>query len=584
MYMVFGAGLAACGDDGTATATAGATTTATASTGPGASTEPGTTDAPPTTTGAPTSTPTTSGGTQGETQGTTESAVTDTTSTTTGATSEAVSTGPSADMGPTCADTCVDGVCVGDLCCPINQACTDTCCGEGEVCSFQKCVVPGAVCVDATDCPADAYCEYTLGEVEEPPMCMGGVSLTPGKCLPAPPECPDGVEPVEGEPITCLAKCEVKPPVDDFGIVLKAAWGGQVQFPYGNDVMMSPIVAQLDDDNCDGKVNEKDIPEIIFSTFTGGGYFKQGTLHAISLIDGAFVEKFTVANVTQPGGGLAAADLDADGVPEIVGCMNPGPAGASCCDAVAQNTGVIAFKADGTTLWTQPDTTKVHCGYEAPVIGDVDQDGQPEVLVGWTLMDGKSGAIEQQLDPAHTWGQKLMGMADVDGDGKLDVLDGQRALRADGTVIWDLRAGANQIPSGYHAVGDFDLDGKPEVVIISSGGPHTMSLVHHDPAQPGGAAVIRKGVDINNGISTKVFCNAASEYGGGPPTVADFDGDGTPDVGAAGAVGYIVFSGKKMMDPAVPPTDIDLWFKTTKDCSSAVTGSSVFDFNGDLAA
>lgn len=578
VWMALGTGLCACGDDGSR-GTDSASVTTTVSTG--SSSGELTTGTPPTSSAPTTSTSASSTDSQGETQATTASVTSDPTGTGSSSTTEAITTGPAPDMGPACVDTCIDGTCIGELCCPINQACTDTCCAQGEVCSFQQCVVPGNDCIDATDCPPDAYCEYTLGEMEKPPMCMGGVSLTPGKCLPTPPECAEGVEPVEGEPITCLPSCEVKPPVDDFGIVLKAAWGGQVAPPYGTDVMMSPIVAQLDDDNCDGKVNEKDIPEIIFSTFTGGGYYKQGTLHAISLVNGGFVDKFSVPNVTQPGAGLAAADLDADGVPEIVGCMNPGPAGASCCDAVAQNTGVIAFKADGTTLWTQPDTTKVHCGYEAPVVGDVDQDGQPEVLVGWTLMDGKTGAIKKELDPTHTWGQKLMGLADVDGDGKLDALDGQRAIRADGSVIWDLRAGPNAITFGYHAVGDFDLDGKPEVTVISSGGPHTMSLLRHDPNQPGGAQVIRKGVDINNGISTKAFCNAASEYGGGPPTVADFDGDGAPDVGAAGAVGYVVFSGKKMMDPNVTNADIDLWFKTTKDCSSAVTGSSVFDFNGD---
>src|SRR6185503_13517821 len=93
--------------------------------------------------------------------------------------------------------------------------------------------------------------------------------------------------------------------------------------------------------------------------------------------------------------------------------------------------------------------------------------------------------------------------------------------------------------------------------------------------------VIRRGIDINNGISTAAFCGAASEYGGGPPTVADFDGDGAPDVGATGAVGYVVFSGARMMNAAIPDSGLVLWFKTTHDCSSAVTGSSVFDFNGD---
>ena len=571
------AALAGCGDDGTAADTG--TMTMATSVGPSA------TESTTTPTGGEASTadaPT--GGmsmSQGETFGTTMGTTVGETpadpSTTGGPTTEGLSTGPG-DMGPSCVDTCIDGVCVAEVCCPINQACESTCCDAGQVCSFQQCVVPGNACIDATDCADDEYCEYSLGDEAMPPMCMGGVDLANGKCLPQPPECDEGVEPVEGEPITCLPQCEVIPPVNDFGIVLKAAWGGQVVQPYSTDIMMAPIVIQLDDDNCDGKVNEKDIPEIVFSTFTGGKYFKQGTLHAISLKDGAFVEKFTVPNVTQPGAGLAAADLDGDGVPEIVGCMDPGPAGNSCCDAQAQNTGAIAFKADGSTFWTQPDTTKVHCGYDHPVIGDVDQDGAPEVLIGWTLLDGATGAIKTEIDPAHSWGQKLMGLADVDGDGQLDVTNGIRAFKADGTKIWDL---TGVVVNGFHGVGDFDLDGSPEVVIISSGGPHTMSLVRYNPMSPTGADIIRSGVDINNGISTKTFCNAGSEYGGGAPTVADFNGDGTPDVGAAGAVGYVVFSGAAMMDPNVPDSDIDLWFKTTKDCSSAVTGSSVFDFNGD---
>ena len=225
---------------------------------------------------------------------------------------------------------------------------------------------------------------------------MGGVSQPSGKCLPSPPECAPGMDP--GDPITCLTKCEYKPAAADFSVVLKQSWGG-VAPGTPNDVMMAPIVINLDDDNCDGKVNENDIPEIVFSTFAGGAYFKQGTLHAISLVGGKVVDKWSVPNVVQPGAGLAAADLDGDGVPEIVGCANPGPAGASCCDALAQNTGVVAFRADGKPFWTQSDTTKVHCGYEAPAIGDVDGDGVPEVLVGLTLLEAKPARSRKSSIP-----------------------------------------------------------------------------------------------------------------------------------------------------------------------------------------
>ena len=305
---------------------------------------------------------------------------------------------------PDCSPPCAEGeTCVAGECCqsPCGGAGVPlVCCSAGQLCSFQQCVTPGAECVDAADCPPDSICDYSLSD---PPMgggggmggaCSGGVAVQTGKCMPKPPECPDGVQP--GDPPSCLVPCEYKPPTQDFDVSLKYAWGGQTTPPYSSDVMMTPIVVQLDDDDCNGKIDGNDIPEIVFSTFTGGGYFKQGTLHAISIVEGQVVEKLTLPNLTQPGAGLAAADLDGDGSPEIVGCANPGPAGASCCDALALNTGVFAIRADGTPAWTQADTSKVHCGYEAPAIGDVDGDGKPDLV-------GNSGQPKGNYPNSIAW-------------------------------------------------------------------------------------------------------------------------------------------------------------------------------------
>ncbi len=59
---------------------------------------------------------------------------------------------------------------------------------------------------------------------------------------------------------------------------------------------------------------------------------------------------------------------------------------------------------------------------------------------------------------------------------------------------------------------------------------------------------------------------------GGAPTIADYDGDGAPEIGAAFAGAYWVY------DPA---DNKALWHASSKDATSGRTGSSVFDFNGD---
>ena len=121
----------------------------------------------------------------------------------------------------------------------------------------------------------------------------------------------------------------------------------------------------------------------------------------------------------------------------------------------------------------------------------------------------------------------------------------------------------------------------------------------------------------------------ADGVGGGAPNIDDFDGDGLPEIGTASSAGYVVFDLQAPVDecPAwdsfddnqftaarIPPnkacvTDEDCedttkfacgagdtltegrciclhngWMVQTQDGSSKVTGSSVFDFNGDGAA
>lgn len=322
----------------------------------------------------------------------------------------------------------------------------------------------------------------------------------------------------------CLV--EVEP--GTFTPVVEWQWNTNATYPGYDDIMSTPSAANLTDDDGDGDIDEDDVPDIVFTSFANGGYTSAGTLTAISG-DGTG----THWSVYDPGGyhiyasgGVALGDIDGDGLPEV-------------CTAGVE-AAVVCLDADGSFKWAGgTEVSYIGC----PAFADLDGDGLSEVLFGRQMLDS-TGTL--RWTGAAGYGYWMSFAADLDDDGTQEVIAGNTVYNADGSTRW---TGATT--EGMGAVGDFDLDGVPEIVHVYGG---TVYLTGAD-------GTLRWSVAVPGG-------------GGGPPTVADFDNDGAPEVGVAGAAYYSVID----TDGTVR------WSAPVQDYSSQVTGSSVFDFEGDGAA
>ena len=447
--------------------------------------------------------------------------------------------------------------CIASTCCASPHICGAACCGDHEVCTASVCRLvcdPGTVaCGDG----AAAVC-CNAGDV-----CLSGACTTPGAACGGVLRCPDGqyCEATLGHclPRVATGMCTYTPPPGTFDPSVEWAWTGDPDVvPTHDQVMMAPAIANLTDDNGDGAIDELDVPDVVFNSFSNTGvYYGDGVLRAITGDHGTRVFPTSAPTYrTMPGASVAIAELDATSPgPEILTCSQR-VSGSTCCDGVVD--GLLMLGADGHLIRRFPT---VHCGYSAPAVADMNHDGVPEIAVRYHVVhaDGSdvfSIAARDTTSPSA--GGDFVTFADVDEDGELELVGGNSAWNADGSPLWQ-RA---DLPDGYPAIADIDMDGKPEVVVVS-GSDHALRALNGED----GTSVWGP-FDVNQGHAT------GTPGGGGPPTIADFDGDGLPEIAAAGGYGYVVFE-----NDGAPR-----WFRMTQDLSSRVTGSSVFDFDGDGAA
>ncbi|KFE68694.1 FG-GAP-like repeat-containing protein [Hyalangium minutum] len=329
-------------------------------------------------------------------------------------------------------------------------------------------------------------------------------------------------------------RCEVVPPfTPNFEPELQWAWTGSPVLPQFNQVMMTPAVAD---------VNQDGIPDIIFSSFgdipNDDFDWREGVLRAISGNDGH--DLWTVTDPAyriKAAASIAVGDIDNDGKVEICGIPMDG-------------RGIICYENDGTFKFrTAPDAFDYN-EWGGPSLADLDGDGTVEILNGnrvysntgalkWVGSDGMGGA--QYTGPVSF-------AADIDGDGSQEVINGRSVYRANGS----LKCANTTIASGLSAVGNFDGDTKGEIVVSGHG---KVSLLDDDCTLLWTATI--PGGCING-------C-------GGAPTLADLDHDGQPEVAVVGENAISVFETNGALK----------WTSTVQDWSSGKSSSSVFDFEDD---
>lgn len=354
-------------------------------------------------------------------------------------------------------------------------------------------------------------------------------------------ECPDRIwSAIE---VAVDETCKDEPQMTPFSAVIEWRMSTFEVGPNKKRHLAPPMVAQLSDDNADGIVDDQDIPDIVL---IGGEWYNAPNFGVMRLIsgDGSVVhwshidmewngQTYHPIQHSTP----AIGDVDNDGETEIVTILRSDH--NTCHYASIDRFGDIK---------QLNETDTIVCRVNSVSLSDMEGDGTIEAITGNMIFNGEDGSLQGSghygVGMGFNWNKDKAFAIDMDGDGLQELVTGNTIYDHLGNRLCSTNS-----YDGFPAVADIDMDGKGELVVSGN-----------------------RGVQIYNEDCMPVaYWDLPDDGMGGPPTIADYDGDGIPEIGVASYFYYFVFETDGTL----------LWQQDAVDGSSNCTGSSVYDFEGD---
>lgn len=327
----------------------------------------------------------------------------------------------------------------------------------------------------------------------------------------------------------------VAEPIAPFAMQQKWQWNSSEFMPEYNQVMSTPVVAQLNDDNGDGVINNNDVADVVVVTFRRGSY-NNGVVRALSGIDGSELWDYSQGAIMSDASySVAAADFDGNGIVEIVASSR-----FEDFVSVIDNKGV-----------TKKQIAKVNSGWKTAsdiAIADIDNDGSLEFTLGDAIYNYDTGSLfNVDWSPTYT-------IFDSNNDGVQEILSRGQLLDQNGAMLWSY---SGQSAAWFSSIADIDNDGQPEVVLSIPSGSST----------PENSRIVA--LEANGNVKWEV--NTDVNSGGGAQAISNFLGANNIGIVHAG------YSAVTMYDESGQL----IWALQNDDEWSGKVGVSAYDFNGD---